>query len=94
MKTSDEPIKLPSDAAGDGEDTVRRFVLDTSRERADFIRDHQLRGGTYLGALEIWQASVEIADAFGHEELLSGEISEGEIRDAISDWYAIRRAGL
>lgn len=67
----------------------------TARTRARFIREHQLKGGTYAQAVEIWNAADEIADTFEHDGVrVDADLSDGDIRDAIADWHAVRKAGL
>lgn len=66
-----------------------------TRERARFFREHQLAGGTYASALEIWNAAAEITDSLPHDGLRAAEdMSDGEVRDLIRDWHDVRRAGL
>lgn len=66
-----------------------------SRVRSRFIRDHQLAGGTYESAVEIWDGAAEIADTVLHDGIRTeADLSEGEIRDLIADWKAVKRMGL
>ena len=68
---------------------------DETKERRHFIRDYQLRGGTYERAVEIWNASQEIADSFRADGVTSvDQLSEGEIADALAVWRAVRETGL
>ena len=63
--------------------------------RARYIREAQLHGLTYDEAAERWRTSVEITDTFRHDGIrTSAELSEVDIKDAIEDYRAIRRAGL
>ena len=62
--------------------------------RARFIRDHQLRGGTFAEAVNIWNGSAEIADTFIIEGVQADDLSIGEIRDAVTDWRMLRALGL
>ena len=65
------------------------------RERARFIRNHQLHGGTYASAAELWLASAEIADSFANDGIRTADdLSDGEIRDAVADWRLLRDLGL
>ena len=60
-----------------------------------FIRDHQLHGGTYTSAVEIWLASAEIADSFANDGIRTADdLSDGDIRDAVADWRLLRELGL
>ena len=69
--------------------------MNDAKCRRRFIREHQLKGGTYAQAVEIWNAADEIADTFEHDGVRTdAEISLGEIQDAIADWHAVRKAGL
>ena len=70
-------------------------MSNNARARARFIRQHQLQGGTYAQAVEIWNAADEIADTFDHDGIRTAEgLSDGAIRDAIADWHAVRKLGL
>ena len=65
------------------------------RERARFIREHQLKGGTYAAAVEDWNGSYEIAEMFARDGAHTpSALSNGEITDAVADWRAVRRLGL
>ena len=67
----------------------------TMQTRQRFIREYQLKGGTYTEACEIWQASEEIADTFSNDGInVEEDLSEGDIKDAIADWKLLRRMGL
>ncbi len=71
----------------------------TARSRLEFIRDVQLNGGTYEQAVEWWndadEIADEIADTFLHDGIRTAEdLSDGQIRDAITDYRAIREMGL
>lgn len=66
-----------------------------SRERARFFRDHQLAGGTYKSALEIWNAADEIAEGYENDGLRTADqISDGEIREQVSIWRRLRELKL
>ena len=70
-------------------------MANDTRERARFIRNHQLHGGTYASAVEIWLASAEIADSFANDGIRTADdLSDGEIRDAVADWRLLRELGL
>ena len=62
--------------------------------RAKFVRDHQLQGGTFAEAVNIWNGSAEIADTFVIEGVQADDLSIGEIRDAVTDWRMLRALGL
>lgn len=63
--------------------------------RLEFIRDIQLKGGTYAQAVEMWNAADEIADSFERDGInVVADLSEGDIRDAVADWRAIKELGL
>ena len=65
------------------------------RERARFIRAHQLRGATHAQAVEMWNSSAEIADSFANDGIRTADdLSDGEIRDAVADWQMMRELGL
>ena len=65
------------------------------RERSRFLRDHQLRGGTRDSAMEAWRASEEIAEVFEHDGIRTADqLANADVRDAIEDWIAVRKAGL
>ena len=66
-----------------------------SRARARFLRNHQLQGGTHASAVDIWNASAEIADSFANDGIRTADdLSDGEIRDAVADWQMMRELGL
>ena len=72
-----------------------RVARNDARERARFIRKQQLAGSSYQEAVEVWDASSEIADSFARDGICAAEqLSEGEIRDAIHDWKTLKRMGL
>ena len=72
-----------------------RITRNDVRERARFIRKQQLAGSSYQEAVEVWDASSEIADSFARDGIRNAEqLSEGEIQDAIDDWKALKRMGL
>ena len=65
------------------------------RERLKTLQRVQIQGGSYETAAEIWRATEEIADTFKHDGVrVDADLSDGDIRDAIVDWHAVRKAGL
>ena len=74
---------------------MAHIAKNDARERKRFIREHQLAGNTYQEAVEIWNASGEIADSFAHDGIRAAEdLSEGDIQNAIDDWKTLMRLGL
>lgn len=62
-----------------------------TRARARFFRDHQLAGGTYESALEIWNAAEEIAEGYANDGLRTADqISDGEIREDVATWRRLQ----
>ena len=46
-------------------------------------------------AVDIWNASAEIADSFANDGIRTADdLSDGEIRDAVADWQMMRELGL
>ena len=65
------------------------------KERLRHLVNIQTQGGTYEQAAEMWRAADEIAETFEHDGIRTEvELSDGDIRDAIADYHAVRRAGL
>lgn len=70
-------------------------VNKSARNRKKFFRDIQLDGGTYEQALYLWNAANEVTDTFLHDGIRTAEeLSDGQIKDAIADYRAIREMGL
>ena len=45
--------------------------------------------------MEAWRASEEISEVFEHDGIRAADqLTDADIRDAIEDWIAIRKAGL
>ena len=66
-----------------------------ARARLKFIRDFQLDGGTYEHAVKQWNEEGEVLETFKDAQgRLPEHVSDGEIRDAVADWEAIRDTGL
>ena len=52
---------------------MAHIAKNDARERKRFIQEHQLAGNTYQEAVEIWNASAEIADSFAHDGIRAAE---------------------
>ena len=66
-----------------------------ARRREKFIVEHQLNGGTFAVAMEIWNASSEITDTLMEEGIRTeDDLSPGMIADVIADWKDVRKVGL
>ena len=64
------------------------------KARQKFIRNHQLKGGSYEHAVEIWNEASEISEVFTNEGKTRADLSEGDLRDAVADWKAVRTLGF
>ena len=66
-----------------------------AKVRAKYIRDFQLKGGTYEEAAANWNEAGDVVDGMrDFQGRLPKEVSKEDISDAISDWRAIKEAGL